>query len=130
MLKYRINRHQAIKYTTFILIFLILLLVLSGCLGEPDAAQIKADLIGKEITGAGDTFYLPRWRFAAISEFQDLSIKNKQITGQILEFDVTMRLQDLETKKQYLAEAIVVYKNIKGKWEIISIASKLWKEIK
>jgi len=130
LLKYWINRHQVIKYSTFILIFLVVLLVLNGCLGEPDAAQIKSDLIGKEIKGAEDTFFLPRWHFDAISEFQDLSIKNKQITGQILEFDVTMRLQDLETKKQYIADAIIVYKNIKGKWEIVSIAPKLWKDIK
>lgn len=116
-------------------IFLAALLVVSvfsgGCsrlLAEPDAEQIKADLIGKDMPGLGG-WPLPVWRFAALSEFQELNIKSKQKQGQIIEYDVSMRLQDLESKNRYLADAVIVYKKANGKWELISIVPKLWKEI-
>ncbi len=115
------------KWNLLVLV-IILCGALLGCSGqqEPTAEQIKSDLIGHRLQVAGSGFY---WEFAALSEFEYFDIRSKQAQGDIIEYDVSMRLQDLTTNNHFLADALIVYRQIDGKWELTSIVAKLLKPL-
>ena len=75
----------------FLVLLLILCVVFVGCSvqSEPNAEQIKADLIGHQLTEGGFT----AWEFAALSEYEQFDIRGTQRQGNILEYDV----RDYET---------------------------------
>ncbi|MFC2044742.1 hypothetical protein ACFLT8_06095 [Chloroflexota bacterium] len=103
---------------------LILCVILVGCVGqvEPTAEQIKADLIGSQLPGTP-------WTFEALSEYEQFDIRAKQIQGNALEYDVSMRLVDMASDTHFLADVLIVYKKIDGKWELVSIVPKVFKPI-
>jgi hypothetical protein len=104
--------------TSFLLVALMVLMI--GCSRAPDEQQIKADLIGHRmgsVFGGG-------WNFSSLTEFQELTIINKNQQGNLIEFDVNMLLKDSSSGKLYHAESIVVYKKSNGKWELASISKK------
>ena len=105
-------------------LFLILSITLVGCGGsaEPNVEQMKADLIGHNLTGEG-----LGWTFAALSEFEHFDIRSKQEQGDVIEYDVSMRLVDLTSDTHYLADVLIVYKQVDGRWELTSIVTKLYK---
>ena len=106
---------------------LILSLILIGCAGlsEPSVEQIKADLIGQRIY----TSALSGWEFEALSEFEQFDIRGKQRQGDVIEFDVSMRLQDLSNDTHFLADVLILYKKADGKWELTSIVPKLFRQL-
>ncbi len=85
-----------------------------------------SDLIGQRLQSVRSGFY---WEFAALSEFEHFDIRGKQVQGDIIEYDVSMRLQDLITNNNFLADALIVYRQIDGKWELTSIVTKLLKPL-
>jgi hypothetical protein len=84
---------------------------------EPDVAQIEADLIGQVLTRGGITF----WDFQALSEFEDFSVNNKQVEGDTIEYDVTMRLKDPRWIELCIADTLITYRKIDSQWTLISI---------
>ncbi len=108
-------------------LFLILCLGLVGCSTSavPSVDQIKADLIGHRLTFEG--YHV--WTFAALSEYEEFDIRSEQTQGDIIEYDVSMRLHDLATDEHFLADALIVYKQTDGEWEITSIVTKLYQQL-
>ncbi len=90
-------------------LFLILSITLVGCGGssEPNVEQMKADLIGHNLTGEGSG-----WTFAALSEFKHFDIRGKQEQGDVTEYDVSMRLVDLASDTHFLADVLIIYKQV------------------
>ena len=86
------------------------------------AEQMKADLIGHTLVVKGQT----AWEFAALSEYEQFEIIGKQTQGNVTEFDVTMKLNDFATNTHYHVEVFIVYKDIDGKWELVSLVTKLF----
>ena len=86
------------------------------------AEQMKADLIGHALVVNGQL----AWEFAALSEYEQFEIIDQQRQGNAVEFDVTMKLKDFGTNTHYHAELFIVYKDIEGKWELVSLATKLF----
>ena len=108
-------------------LILILCISLVGCSGQPklDIDQIKSDLIGHNLLLEGH--YV--WTFAALAEYEQFDIRSMEAKGDIIEYDVSMRLHDLATDKHFLADALIVYKQTDGKWEITSIVTKLYQQL-
>jgi len=69
------------------------------------------------------------WKFEALAEFEQFDIRGKETQGDILEYDVSMRLHDLASGRQYLADALIVYKQTDREWEITSILTKLFQQL-
>ncbi|MFC2010894.1 hypothetical protein ACFLUR_01215 [Chloroflexota bacterium] len=92
---------------------------------ELSVEQIKADLIGHNLTWNGQLV----WQFAALSEYEQFDIKGKQTQGNAIEYDVSMKLKDFASSNHYLVEAFIVYREIDGKWELISVVTKLLEHI-
>ena len=86
------------------------------------AEQMKADLIGHVLVVNGQ----PAWEFAALSEYEQFEIIGQQTQGNVVEFDVTMKLKDFATNAHYHVEVFIVYKDIDGKWELVSLVTKLF----
>ena len=128
------KRRLTSKWQVLLIASLAFLLVLSSCTKEPDVEQIKADLLGREMFHPGEGLFgglvtVP-WKFASISEFLDVKIRSKQKQGdRVIEYDISMRLQDMNTKNQYLADVVVLYKKVENKWEFSSVPPKLWKAL-
>ena len=89
---------------------------------EYSAEQMKADLIGHALVVNGQ----PAWEFAALSEYEQFEIIGEQTQGNVVEFDVTMKLKDFATNTHYHVEVFIVYKDIDGKWELVSLVTKLF----
>jgi len=89
---------------------------------EPSAEQIKADLLGHVLTSGG----APVWEFAALSEYEEFEIKEKLSQANALEYDVSMKLTDFPTDTHFIADVLIVYKKINGKWELISLVTKVF----
>ncbi|MFC2047370.1 hypothetical protein ACFLTK_03755 [Chloroflexota bacterium] len=108
-------------------LFLVPCVILVSCSvqSEPSAAQIKADLIGHNLVISG----MPVWEFAALSEYEQFDIRGKQIQGNALEYDVSMRLIDLASDTQFLADVLIVYKKNDRKWALTSIVTKVFEPI-
>jgi hypothetical protein len=68
----------------------------------------------------------PVWNFAALSEYEQFEIIGQQTQGNVVEFDVTMKLKDFATNTHYHVEVFIVYKDIDGKWELVSLVTKLF----
>jgi len=83
---------------------------------EPSIEQIKSDLIG-EIISKGDL----AWQFAALSEFKEITIVDKIREGNTIEYDATMKLQDIYTDEMYTAEVILIYQKSGTHWDLFSI---------
>ena len=119
-----------------LILMLVLSIVLAGCdyledLGTTEssseefgysAEQMKADLIGHALVVNGQ----PAWEFAALSEYEQFEIIGQQTQGNAVEFDVTMKLKDFATNAHYHVEVFIVYKDIDGKWELVSLVTKLF----
>ena len=86
------------------------------------AEQMKADLIGHTILVNGQL----EWKFQTLSEYEQFEIIGEQTQGNVYEFDVTMKLKNFATNAYYHVEAFIVYKNIDGKWELVSLVTKLF----
>ena len=86
------------------------------------AEQMKADLIGHTIVVNGQL----AWKFQALSEYEQFEIIGEQTQGNVYEFDVTMKLRDFATNAHYHVEAFIIYKDIDGKWELVSLVTKLF----
>jgi len=93
---------------------------------ELSVEQMKADLIGHTLVWNGQTV----WQFAALSEYEQVDIKGKQTQGNVIEYDASMILKDFASNTHYLAEVFIVYRNIDGKWELISVVTKVFERIK
>ena len=104
-------------------------LLLTACAKDPGAEQIKADLIGRVVDVPSVRVAVDEWRFASLSEFQEFYIRNKQKVGEVIEYQVNMRLQDLTNRKRYLVDATITYKKSEGKWQIVSVTPTLWELI-
>ena len=89
---------------------------------EYSAEQMKADLIGHALVVNGQLV----WNFAALSEYEQFEIIGQQTQGNVVEFDVTMKLKDFATNTHYHVEVFIVYKDIDGKWELVSLVTKLF----
>lgn len=114
----------------FILIILIMTFTITGCVSEreirvsdipvkaeePDEEQIQADLIGSYFRWNDEQV----WYFAALSEFDNISINNKITKGNALEYDITFLLRDFELETHYIMDVFLVYKNYNNKWQFVS----------
>ena len=69
-------------------LLLILCVVFSGCTvqSEPSAEQIKADLIGQELTDTSPPWSTTSsmWKFAALSEYEQFDIRDTQRQGDVI----------------------------------------------
>ncbi len=92
---------------------------------EPKADQIKADLIGKNISLSGVVV----WEFAALSEFESFEITGKQKQGNAIEYDVSMRLVDLASQAHFSANLAIVYKRSGISWQLVSVVAKEFKPV-
>ena len=83
-----------------LVLLLILSVILIGCAGlsKPSVEQIKTDSIGQRTY----TSEVSGWEFTALSEFEQFDIGGKQRQGDVIEFDVSMILQDLSTGTYFL----------------------------
>lgn len=108
--------------------FLILCVTLTGCAtirSEPSVDQIKADLIGHNLTISG----VQVWSFDALSEYEQFNITGNQTQGNAIEYDVSMRLVDLASNTHFLADAAIVYRYSNEKWELVSVVAKTFQQI-
>jgi hypothetical protein len=115
---------------TLIGVFVIVFLTFAGCASEreikvndvpitveePDKDQIQADLIGSYFSQGEEQV----WYFAALSEFDNVSINDKITRGDAIEYDVTFLLKDFELEKHFILEAFLVYKLINNHWQLRS----------
>jgi len=92
---------------------------------EPSAEQIMADLIGHDLIWEGR----PVWKFAALSEYEEFDIRDTKTQGNTIEYDVSVRLKDFATNTHFSADAFIVYREIDGKWKLISVVTKLFERI-
>jgi len=111
------------KFGVLIITILSLIgLILTSCSTPmPSDEQIKADLIGHQISSG-----ILNWQFSALGEFDSFTVISKQIQGDVLEYDVTMRLRDLSWGTRYLLDALVTYKRVNNTWQLTSITPKLF----
>ncbi len=115
-----------IKWQVLLIVSLAFLLVLSSCTKEPDVDQMKADLLGRVVDVPSPRVAFGEWKFASMSEFQELTIRNKKKLEGVIEYEVNMLLQDLKTGKRYLVNAVITYRNTENKWQIASITPTFW----
>jgi hypothetical protein len=109
-------------------VLLSLCIVLTGCdtiQPQPKSEQIKADLIGHNLTVAGTEV----WQFAALSEFEQFNITSNQTQANVVEYNISMRLIDLASSMRFSTDVVVVYRHEALKWELISIVTKSFKQI-
>ena len=71
----------------------------------------------------------PIWQFAALSEYEQFEIKGEQKQGNAIEYDISMNLKDFASNSQFSADMFIVYKNIDGEWELISVVTKSFERI-
>lgn len=76
----------------------------ASILSNMTVEQIKNDLIGRNITANGIT-----WHFDRQSEFLNVAINRRKQNGQLLEYDVSMNLQDYKSGNLYNTQVLVVY---------------------
>ncbi len=81
---------------------------------EPDAGQIQADLIGSYLKWHDEDI----WYFAALSEFDNVTINNKTSKGNAIEYDVTMLLKDFDLERYFILDVFLVYKNVDTRWQL------------
>jgi uncharacterized lipoprotein NlpE involved in copper resistance len=107
-----------------IALFLVLIIFLAGCSvqSEPDVGRIKADLIGRQLIFYG----MPFWTFETLSEFEQFDIQGKQIQGDILEYEVRMKLRYLGTDEYHIADVFIIYTRTNTSWELNSIVPTSW----
>ena len=91
----------------------------------PGVEQMKVDLLGHRLVVGGQSV----WEFAALSEFEQFDIRGEKTEGNVIEYDVSMRLKDFPSNTHYLADAFIVYKSVDGQWELISIGAKVFERI-
>jgi hypothetical protein len=92
---------------------------------EPDKEQIQADLIGSYFKWKDEIV----WNFAALSEFDNVSINEIITRGDAIEYDVTFLLRDFELEKHYIMDALLVYKLIDNKWQLRSYLVMSFQEL-
>ena len=97
-----------------------MLVLVGGCSQPPTADEIQSDLIGQKMK----INFLWTWEFKALSEFVDFEITGKRPQNDLIEYDVEMHLQEMQTGEQYRVKALVVYRKENGVWKIISITNK------
>lgn len=135
-----IGNETNVKKILLLVLSLVLItsLVITGCVAleapapapTPEAPpkmgvsveQIKADLIGHIVFTSNEK----TWTFAALSEFEQFDIRDEQRQGDIIEYDVSMRLVDLNTQQHYLMDALIVYRQSNGAFQLISIVPTLY----
>jgi hypothetical protein len=83
---------------------------------EPDKDQIQADLIGSHFSWNDEQV----WFFAALSEFDNVSVNNKIKKGNVIEYDVTFLLREFALEKHYIMDVFLVYRNNNNKWQLTS----------
>jgi murein L,D-transpeptidase YcbB/YkuD len=76
----------------------------ASILSNMTVGQIKNDLIDRSITASGIT-----WHFDRLSEFLDVTINGRKQNGRLLEYDVSMKLQDYKSGNLYNTQVLVVY---------------------
>lgn len=86
----------------------------------PDIDQVKADLIGQRM----GNMLTSGWKFASLSEFEEVVIVSENKTANILEYNLGMTLKDVRTGTRHCAEAIVVYRKSDDKWNFVSVSQK------
>ena len=118
------------KKRIIILVFAIFAVTFTGCASEreikvkdvqiqaeePDKEQIQADLVGSYLRWGEDEV----WYFAALSEFDNVSINNKITRGNAIEYEVTFLLRDFELEKHFIMDVYLVYKIHDYKWQFVS----------
>ena len=74
----------------------------------------------------GEGHGLLSWQFSALGEFESFTVITAQIQGNVLEYDVTMRLRDLAWGTRYQLDALVTYKKVNNSWQLMSVTPKLF----
>jgi hypothetical protein len=122
-----------------LLLILIPVIALTGCVSqqeptgnevqtparEPDKEQIQADLIGSHFRWGEEG----SWYFAALSEFESVTINEKTLKGTALEFDVILMLKEFELGKHFTMDVFLVYKKNDNKWQLTSYLVKDFREM-
>lgn len=102
-----------IRMCSVVVVAILSLGSIGACSGSPDAKQIKEDLIGQSMGLAPS-----RWRFEALSEFEEFEIIEFDETSERRIYEVEMLLKDIGSGRLYHAEARIVYRVIDGEWKI------------
>jgi len=116
----------------FALIAVIVVNLFVGCSKppHPDVNQIKIDLIGRDMrtVNSKDKTGERDWYFDSPTEFITFNVSDKKDLGDLIEFHVNMDLKGIVSGNEYYAEAIINYKLVNGKWEIVTVLKKKFEE--
>jgi len=112
--------NKDVKYTGYLIFSVLLMFFLvfvSNAYAEnfPSSDQVKADLIGQRI---GNMYR--SWVFASPSEFYKFNIKNKNISGLLLEYEISVILKP-RSGPMGSADLVVVYKKENSSWKFINV---------
>ena len=113
------------KYALLMAILLIVFIASCGG-GTPTTDQVKADLLGQTM----GNIFSGGWKFESLAEFEELKIVNKRQESNVLEYEVDMRLRDIDKGNLYIAEALIVYRKTGDTWQIASISKKSLQKIR
>jgi len=93
--------------------------LIAGCQpSTPSEEQVKADLIGQTM---GDPFSFS-WKFESLAEFEQLEITDRRQQGNLLEYDVHMRLRDTNMDRFYTANTVIAYRRTNNRWDLVSVS--------
>jgi hypothetical protein len=88
---------------------------------SPNAEQIKADLVNKTIPLGGNKLET----FNSLANFKDVQILQESKQGDVVEYKVKIVYNDTTYGTFDKIEAIIIYKQVEGKWKMVSSSGKL-----
>jgi glycine betaine/choline ABC-type transport system substrate-binding protein len=109
------------KISLIMFALIVLITIISGCNAtppQPDSDRIKSDLIGRVIDENDDCI---GWSFKDLSEFEEVKICGKYDIGDVTEYHLALKLKDLNTNREYIGEALFLYKLGKTDWEVFAL---------
>lgn len=87
----------------------------------PNSEQIKADLLNKTISLGGNKLET----FNSLANFKEIQIVQENKQGDAIEYKVKIVYNDTAYGTLDKIDAIIVYKQIEGKWKMMSSVGKL-----
>ena len=92
----------------------------------PSIDKIKNNLLGQKI-------YTPNkyysWSFARLDEFNNISVTSSNLSGNYLELNVYIDLEDYKTHEKYKAQTIVTYVLSGDEWIFQSVKATMYEKV-
>lgn len=105
-------------FSLMVLGLLVVIVFTGGCSapGEPDVERIQADLIGQPIANPSEGS--DGVTFESLSQFQKITINNKNGQRNLIEYDVSISGDRCNVR------IVVVYRKEGDNWKLISVTTK------